>query len=105
MTETTTRDYWAITGLGWGRGATAEEAVANYRKAMKRDYPKVNQYDLDEAWGWVWLEPEEATGYWMDSELWWKMEGGTVQKAEDSQRVHTIGNVPARVLFPQGVSK
>lgn len=31
--------YWALSGLGWGRGETPQEAVDNYVEAQMRNYP------------------------------------------------------------------
>ena len=89
--------YYAITGIGWGRGETPEAAVEEYYRAQKRSWPHLTLSQLDEDfWGFVWNAPEGATGFYAESDLHWRMEDGSVEDSDEAQRVAEIGNVPAR---------
>lgn len=75
--------YWAITGLGWGRGETAEEATANYVAAQLRNYraadtvfetrPKFKAaLETGECAARVWQAPEGTEGFYADPTIHWQ---------------------------------
>lgn len=92
--------FYAITGIGWGKGETRQEAKQNYLDAQRRNYRGITDEELDDAWGFVWKAPEGATGFALDMVLYWHMEDGSTVKADPSQRVVTIGAVPMSVFRP-----
>ena len=89
--------YWAIASIGWGRGSSPSEAVEEYEKAQRRNFPRITDEELAESWGFVWEVPEEVTGFqhgveglYFTSEVW---ESG--QLADHiGKRVENVGNVP-----------
>lgn len=87
--------FWAITGIGYGRGFTADEAVENYRAIQRRNFPHMSSDDLDECWGYVWRAPDGTTGFHADSKVWWELSDDSNVEADPSQRVQPIGRVPA----------
>ena len=74
MTDYTDARFWAISGLGYGKGFTPEEAVENYVKSQLRNIrasdtifktrPKFEAALRDgEAKAQVWKSPEGYTGF------------------------------------------
>lgn len=92
--------YYAITGLGWGRGDTPVEAEQTYLRIQRQNFRSLTDEDLAEAWGFVWQAPEGATGFVMDFQIYWQFEDRDPEVATPDQRVHTIGRVPANVINP-----
>lgn len=82
MTDYTTALFWAISGIGYGKGFTAEEAEANYVTAQLRNYrakdtiygtgPKfraaLESGDLRPS---IWQAPEGTTGFFSDGQIHW----------------------------------
>lgn len=93
MTDYATAPYWAITGLGYGKGFTPEEAVENYLRIQMRNWQQSREAILDAGWGRVWKAPEGTTGFVADGEIRWEIDGEYV-KAEQDQIVGDVGNVP-----------
>jgi hypothetical protein len=90
--------YYAITGIGWGRGDTIDEALTNYFAHQRRNFRGITDTELDEAWGFVWQAPEGATGFTLDLVLYWQFEDGPPEQADPLQRVWPIGSVPASAM-------
>lgn len=91
--------YYAITGAGWGRGHTIDEAVDNYRDAIRRSWPTMWKGILDgedAPWGFVWEAPEGADGFYLDSEIHWTGPDGFNQTATADQKRVDVGPVPAK---------
>jgi hypothetical protein len=95
--------YLAHTALGWGWGDTIEEALRVYWKYQRRNYPHLNQEDLDESWGYVWKAPAGANSQYRGIEgMWWQFEDDRGdQIASLDQRVANIGNVPEQWRVPE----
>lgn len=90
--------FYAITGLGWGRGDSLMVAVEEYLKAQRRSFPHLSQDELEEAWGFVWLAPEGATGFFDGVQgFYWKMGDADSVLFEQSQKVAPIGKLPESV--------
>ena len=86
--------YYAITGLGWGRGEDAMEAITNYRDIQKRNFRHLSEDDLREAWGFLWKAPEGATGFrQVIGGTEWTTDGDPIPFAAEDKRAD-IGNVP-----------
>ena len=102
MTEDQITVFYAITGLGWGVGSTLVEANANYEQAQRRNFPRLTDEALKEAWGFIWQVPEGTTGFHhTPSGLYWQFaneEGDANLKepelSDSRQRVAYVGNVP-----------
>lgn len=92
--------FYTITGLGWGKGETPDEAETNYRNIQKRNFPHLTDEDLDDVWGFTWKPPAGTEGFSMDlsGHLRWRLEDDTLVPSEKSQRVRPVGNVPEEVL-------
>ena len=100
MTKINAR-YRAISGIGYGQHCdTPQEAVESYVRSMMRDVKAANTiYDTKPKWEAalrsgdakpiVWLVPEGATGFFLDSSVHWTWPDGKHQKAELSERVFT----------------
>jgi hypothetical protein len=95
MSDTTdTARFWAISGLGWGKGNTPGEAIENYVEAQLRNWPaKSTVYKTPMKWAKalrtgeakpdVWLAPEGTTGFVSGMGSHWTSPG------EDGEDVHT----------------
>jgi len=87
--------YFAITGIGWGRGETVDEAKAKYLAAQRRNFPSITDEELDEVWGFVWEAPEGATGFYIDlADLGVRWVDDDGNQVEGGRRVAPIGTVP-----------
>jgi hypothetical protein len=85
--------FYAITGLGWGKGDTPIEAVETYLRIQRTNFPHLTDDEITEVWGFVWQAPEDATGFSLDSRLWWQTDAGP-READASERVLPIGVLP-----------
>lgn len=94
MSDYTFAPFYAVTGIGYGKGFTVDEALDNYREAQRRNFSHLSDDELDEAWGFVWAVPETTVGFAADSTIWWELDDGTRVKSDASQRVAEIGRVP-----------
>ncbi len=94
--------FYAITALGWGVGSTVEEAIDNYEKAQHRNFPKLSDDELAEAWGFVWQVPSETAGFYdTPSGMFWSFDGKDGEQADLDQRVAYVGNVPEFAQFTE----
>lgn len=78
--------FWAISGLGYGRGFTPGEAIENYVATQLRNMPAKNTiFETKPKWekalrtgeakARVWHAPEGVTGFVTDGRLHWLMPG------------------------------
>lgn len=83
-TETTapTPRYYALSGLGWGRGNTPGEAIENYVESNSRNWKMTifksragfeKALRTGDAKPQVWHAPEGATGFVQDTILRWQI--------------------------------
>lgn len=91
--------YWAISGVGYGRGFTAEEAVENYVAIQLRNYPaSTTIFKTKPKWeaalrdgeakAEVWKAPEGTTGFVVDHRgLQWYDADATYTPATEDQLV------------------
>lgn len=91
--------FFAISGIGYGKGDTAEEAVENYVKTQLRNYDaKTTVYKTKSRWeealrtgdaaAQVFHAPEGATGFTLGfAGLQWKMSGDRFVDAKDEERL------------------
>lgn len=99
-TDYSTARYYALSGLGYGKGFTPEEAVANYVAAQLSNYraadtvfktrPKFKAaLETGELAPQVWLAPEGTTGFRAGSGyLYWTTgQDGRGVSATDDQLV------------------
>lgn len=88
--------YWAISGLGYGKGNTPGEAIENYVAAQKRNLPaKSTIYGTPKKWDEalrtgeakadVWRAPDGATGFVLDPSLKWEIDGKYVSATRDQK--------------------
>lgn len=98
MSDYSTARYYAISGIGYGKGHTPEEAVENYYEIQQRNFRhlhrtkpgRIKALKVD-APPTVFHAPEGVNGFILDSVVRWQMTDGTVVPASDDQRV----DVPA----------
>lgn len=93
MKDYTGARFYAITGIGYGKGFTAEEAVENYIATQCRNFKASREEVLAESWGRIWQAPEGTIGFVLDSSVQWEV-GGEYVAATPDQRVGDVGNVP-----------
>lgn len=93
------QQFYVITGLGWGVADTPSEAVANYERIQRRNFPHLTDEDLKEAWGFVWKVPKGTTGFYHDWQngLTWTTDGDETLAADPDDRIGSYGNVPESV--------
>ena len=84
MTDYSDARYWAISGIGYGKGFTPEEAKANYAKTQLRNHgPQVRDLLENEAAPVVYLAPEGSDGFVHSWDgLTWTAGDDDVRKAE-----------------------
>lgn len=98
MTDYSDARFYAISGIGYGKGFTAEEAVENYVKIQLRNHPAKNTVfgtrakweaalRTGEAKPQVWHAPEGATGFILDSRIHWTMKDGSHVTATEEHLV------------------
>lgn len=103
----TTKDYskalfYAISGLGYGKGFTPEEAVENYVTTQLRNYPaKSTIYKTRPKWqealrtgdakAVVWEAPEGTVGFVLDSRVRWYDAENNYTNADVSHRYIALG--------------
>lgn len=92
--------YYALTGIGWGRGSTPSEAVENYLSAQRRNFPHLSEDELQEVWGFVWQAPAGTTGFYDSPRgMTWVVDDGVREWAvpfDPADKVRGIGNVPSQ---------
>lgn len=107
MTDYSNAPFWAISGIGYGKGFTPEEAVENYVKTQLRNYSaKSTIYKTRPKWEaalrtgdakpQVWRSPEGFTGFTLGSGLQWtrEVDGKTeYREAQAGDRVE-VAEVP-----------
>jgi hypothetical protein len=85
MTDYSTARYWAISGLGYGKGFTPAEAVDNYIKTQMRNHPaRTTVFKTAKAWraalttgecrAQVWKSPEGYDGFTVGIGSMWTRE-------------------------------
>ncbi len=97
-----TTTFYAISGIGWGRGETLVEARKNYREAQFRNFPNLTEENLEASWGFIWETPDGTTGFENGVEgLYWVFaneEGDANLKdpelSDPRQRIAYLGDVP-----------
>lgn len=86
--------YWAISGIGYGKGATVAEAVATHDEIQQRNYGKMLAVPVAEVPLIVWEPPVGITGFYLAGEVWWTSEDAdfvaspTEARAARGQREH-----------------
>jgi len=98
-----TNTYWAISGLGWGKGETPEKAVKTYLRVQRQNFRHLSAEEILEARGQVLLAPEGATGFAMGFEdSWLDADGGPLSEIDyPTQVVAWIGALPPWAEDPQ----
>lgn len=91
--------FYAITGLGWGRGDTAQEAIDNYLRVVRKNFPHLSDEERDEVWGFVWEAPEGTTGFFIDNRVHWLDAEERPTVCEPTERRQAIGTLPDWVEF------
>lgn len=88
--------FYALSQLGWGVGETLVEARDNYLDAQHRNFPKLSDEELNEAWGYIWQAPEGAVGFFHGVQgLYWTFDNHKdSEEADPKQRIAYLGNVP-----------
>lgn len=92
--------YYAITGIGWGRGETPQAALGAYLNTQLRNFPRLSVDDLlgeDSPWGFIWRSPQGTTGFYdSPSGMFWRVEGSDEGVPFDgaTQKVGEVGAVP-----------
>jgi len=89
--------FYAITSLGWGVGNTPTEAHEKHDVIQRRHFPSLTDFDLAEAWGFVWQVPSGTSGHHFGVEgLYWEFDeiDRHSELSTPEQRVAYIGNVP-----------
>jgi hypothetical protein len=81
---------WAVSGLGWGRGETVEEAVRNHDEIVGRDWGKMLSVPINEVGLAVWECPDWATGFVTDGSLRWTAEGHGSYKADPEKEIRAV---------------
>ncbi len=93
-----TPNFYTLTGIGWGKGASIMEARANYLTAQRRNFPHLTDEELMEAWGYIWQAPVDATGFYdTPSGYYWSFSDSPGREGEQfdpGQRVSYMGDVP-----------
>lgn len=95
---THTPRYWAISGMGYGKGNTPGEAIENYVATQKRNLPaKSTVFKTPKAWDEalrtgaakadVWHAPEGTVGFVLDPSLKWETADGTYVAATRDQKM------------------
>lgn len=95
--------FWAISGIGYGKGFTPGEAIENYVAVQMRDTPAKNTIfgtrakweaalRTGEAKADVWHAPEGVTGFVTDGRLHWLTPG------EDGKDVYLDPNAVDQLL-------
>lgn len=89
--------FYAISGIGYGKGDTPEEAVDNYVATQLRNHPAKNTvFKTKPKWeaalrsgdakGIVWEAPEGTVGFVLDGRVRWEDAEGNYTNANVSQR-------------------
>lgn len=79
MTDYSDARYFAISGAGYGKGFTPEEARENYEKTQAMNFRHIDKAEWREGGDFapdLWMAPEGATGFilgvgglhWTDSD-------------------------------------
>lgn len=92
--NTTGHTYWAITGIGYGRGATEAEARENYLSAQQRNFPHLADKILEISWGRVYEVSAEITGFQLGSDVRWSAGEKNYVTPAHVAVVGDIGEVP-----------
>lgn len=79
--------YWAISTLGYGKGFSVEEAVANHDEWVGRDYAESLKVPIGSVALTVWESGDDVDGF--AGTTYWTSGGATVSEfAEDEIRAH-----------------
>lgn len=88
--ETPARRYWAISGIGWGRGTSPDEAVQNYIETQQLNHKHLTEEQLaqgGELGPDVWYAPEGTEGFVLGGKLIWVTADDVYTDAELSQKI------------------
>lgn len=94
--------FYAISGIGYGKGFTPEEAQENYVATQLRNYPaRSTVYGTRKKWqealttgdakAIVWEAPEGTTGFVLDGRVRWQDADGKYTDADLSHRYIRLG--------------
>jgi hypothetical protein len=91
MTDYSDARYFAISGAGYGKGYTPEEARENYEKTQAMNFRHIEKSEWQEGGEFapvVWLAPEGATGFVMGMGTHWTdSDGQTVREFSEADKV------------------
>lgn len=76
MTDYTKARIWAISGIGYGKGDTIEQAVENHDSTQARNYGSMLSVPVTDVPLLVWQSPEGTEGFVLESKgPRWEIDG------------------------------